>query len=88
MDVVVTAGGIPQPDELLYPYTLGRPKALLEIEGKPMVQWVLDALSGAAKVDNVVLIGLTEDSGVTCSKPLTFIPNRTLDDREYPGGDQ
>jgi NDP-sugar pyrophosphorylase family protein len=76
MDVVVTAGGIPQPDELLYPYTQGKPKALLEIEGKPMVQWVLDALSGAAKVDNVVLIGLTEQSGVTCTKPLTFIPNK------------
>jgi NDP-sugar pyrophosphorylase family protein len=76
MDVVITAGGIPQPDELLYPYTLGKPKALLEIEGKPMVQWVLDALSGAVKVENVVLIGLTEDSGVTCSKPITFIPNK------------
>ena len=76
MDVVVTAGGIPQPDELLYPYTQGNPKALLKIAGKPMVQWVLDALSGAAKVEQVVLIGLTEESGVTCTKPLSFIPNK------------
>lgn len=76
MDAVVTAGGIPQPDELLYPYTLGKPKALLEIGGKPMVQWVLDALSGAAKVENVVLIGLTEESGVTCTKPLTYLANK------------
>jgi NDP-sugar pyrophosphorylase family protein len=76
LDAVVTAGSIPQPDELLYPYTLGKPKALLEIAGKPMVQWVLDALSGAKKVENVVLIGLTEESGVTCTKPLTFIPNK------------
>ena len=76
MDAVVTAGGIPQPDELLYPYTLGKPKALLDICGKPMVQWVLDALSGAKLVDNVVLIGLSEDSGVRCAKPLTFIPNK------------
>jgi NDP-sugar pyrophosphorylase family protein len=76
MDAVVTAGGIPQPDDLLYPYTLGKPKALLEIGGKPMVQWVLDALSGAKKVDNVVLIGLTEESGVTCTKPLTYLPNK------------
>ena len=75
MDTVVTAGGIPQPDELLYPYTQGKPKALLDICGKPMIQWVLDALSGAKRVENVVLIGLTEDSGVTCTKPLTFIPN-------------
>ncbi len=76
MDAVVTAGGIPQPDELLYPLTLGKPKALLEIGGKPMVQWVLDALSGAKQVENVVLIGLTEASGVTCTKPLIYLPNR------------
>lgn len=70
------AGGIPQPDELLYPYTQGKPKAMLDIGGKPMVQWVLDALSGSERVDNVVLVGLTGESGLTCAKPLTFIPNR------------
>jgi GTP:adenosylcobinamide-phosphate guanylyltransferase len=76
MDAVVTAGGIPQPDELLYPYTQGKPKAMLDIGGKPMVQWVLDAIGGAKQVENVVLIGLTAESGVTCTKPLSFIPNK------------
>lgn len=76
MDAVVTAGGIPQPDELLYPYTLGTPKALVDICGKPMVQWVLDALGGSKKVENVVLIGLTEDNGLNCAKPLTFVQNK------------
>ncbi len=76
MDAVVTAGGIPQPGEPLYPYTLGKPKAMLDVCGKPMVQWVLDALSGARGVENVVLIGLDEESGVSCAKPLTLIPNR------------
>jgi len=76
MDAVVTAGGIPQPDELLYPYTQGKSKAMLDIGGKPMVQWVLDAIGGAKQVENVVLIGLTAESGVTCTKPLSFIPNQ------------
>ncbi len=76
MDAVVTAGGIPLPGEPLYPYTQGKPKALLDIHGKPMIQWVLDALEGAKHVENVVLIGLNEDSGVTCARPLTFIPNQ------------
>jgi NDP-sugar pyrophosphorylase family protein len=76
MDAIVTAGGIPQPDELLFPYTQGKPKALVDICGKPMVQWVLDALSGSKYVENVVVIGLAEDCGVTCAKPLTFIPNQ------------
>jgi GTP:adenosylcobinamide-phosphate guanylyltransferase len=76
VDAVVTAGGIPHPEELLYPYTQGKPKAMLDILGKPMVQWVLDALSGSQHVENVVLIGLTAESGVTCTKPMTFIPNK------------
>jgi len=41
-----------------------------------MVQWVLDALSGSRRVDHVILIGLTEESGVACSKPLTYLPNK------------
>jgi len=76
MDAVVTAGGIPQPGEPLYPFTQGKPKALLDICGKPMVQWVLEALGASKSVDNVLLIGLNEDSGVTCARPLTFIPNQ------------
>ena len=47
MNAIVTAGGIPQPGEPLYEVTQGGPKALLDIAGKPMVQWVLDALSGS-----------------------------------------
>jgi hypothetical protein len=76
MDAVITAGGIPLPEDPLYPYTQGRPKALLDIAGKPMIQWVLDAVGGAKDVDHVVLIGLTEQSGVTCSKPMVFMENQ------------
>jgi GTP:adenosylcobinamide-phosphate guanylyltransferase len=72
MDAVVTAGGIPKPDELLYPYTLGKPKALLEIAGKPMVQWVLDALSGAKLVDRVVVMGLDACVGLLCTNNVLF----------------
>jgi GTP:adenosylcobinamide-phosphate guanylyltransferase len=76
MDALVTAGGIPKPDDPLYEYTQGGLKALIDIAGKPMVQWVLDAISGATKVDQVVVVGLEADSGVTCSKTLTFVPNQ------------
>ena len=76
MDALVTAGGIPQPEEPLYPYTQGSCKALLDMAGKPMIQWVLDALSGAVQIEKVVVIGLDESAGVTCAKPLTFMPNQ------------
>jgi GTP:adenosylcobinamide-phosphate guanylyltransferase len=76
MDVIVTAGGIPQPQDPLYPFSNGDSKALIDIAGKPMVQWVLDALSDAKQVENVIVIGLSPKSGLTCKKPLHFISNQ------------
>jgi GTP:adenosylcobinamide-phosphate guanylyltransferase len=76
MDAIVTAGGIPLPEEPLYPATTGQPKATVDIAGKPMIQWVLDALSDAKTVDNVIIVGLTEKSGVTCSKKMYFVSNQ------------
>jgi GTP:adenosylcobinamide-phosphate guanylyltransferase len=73
MDAIVTAGGIPLPGEPLYEFTNGRPKALLDIAGKPMIQWVLDAIGEAETVEQVIVVGLLEDSGVTCDKPTTFV---------------
>lgn len=76
MDAIVTAGGIPQPGEPLYEVTQGRPKALLEMAGKPMVQWVLDALGASKKVDHIVVVGLGEDSHLASRKPLYYLPNQ------------
>lgn len=76
MDAIVTAGGIPRPEDPLYTYSHGDSKALIDVAGKPMVQWVLDALSDARNVDNVIVIGLSPKSGVTCKKPLHFVSNQ------------
>ncbi|MBN1452826.1 MAG: nucleotidyltransferase family protein [Anaerolineales bacterium] len=76
MDAIVTAGGIPLPEDPLYTYTNGDSKALVDVAGKPMIQWVLDALSDAKHVDNVILIGLSPKSDVTCKKPLHYISNQ------------
>lgn len=76
MDAVVIAGGVPEPDDPLYSYTQGMPKALLDICGKPMIQWVLDALCQAQTIEHVVIIGLPADSGVTCDKLAAFIPSQ------------
>lgn len=76
MDAIVVAGGIPLPEDPLYTYTQGNSKALLDIAGKPMVQWVLDALSTAKSIENVIVIGLSAKSGVTCAKPLHFLSNQ------------
>lgn len=76
MDAIVTAGGIPQPGDPLYAYSNGNSKALIDIAGKPMIQWILDALGNSKKVDNVIVIGLTPRSGLTCKKPLHYVSNQ------------
>jgi GTP:adenosylcobinamide-phosphate guanylyltransferase len=76
MDAIVTAGGIPRPEDPLYTYSHGDSKALIDVAGKPMIQWVLDALGGAKRVNNVIVVGLSPKSGVTCKKPLYFVSNQ------------
>ncbi|WKZ46024.1 MAG: nucleotidyltransferase family protein [Anaerolineales bacterium] len=76
MDAIVIAGGIPRPEDPLYSYVKGDAKALVDIAGKPMVQWVLDALSDAKRVDNVILVGLSPKNQLTCKKPLHFLSNQ------------
>ncbi len=75
MDAVVTAGGIPLQGEPLYPFTQGGEKALLDVAGKPMIQWVLDALDGAKAVDRIIVMGLEKPSAVHVNKPVWFEPN-------------
>ena len=76
MDAIVTAGGIPQPGEPLYPYTQGGYKALLDVAGKPMIQWVLDALASARKVEKVIVIGIPPETQLSCSKISAVLPNQ------------
>lgn len=76
MYAIVTAGGIPQPEEPLYAYSKGDSKALIDIAGKPMVQWVLDALNEAREVNEIIMIGLSVKSGLVSKKPIHFISNQ------------
>lgn len=76
MHAFLTAGGIPKPGEPLYEYTQGVSKAMLDIQGKPMIQWVIDALDGAQTVDDMLVIGLPADCGLTSRKHLQFMDNQ------------
>lgn len=76
MYAIVTAGGIPQPDDPLYVYSKGDSKALIDIAGKPMIQWTLDALNAAQQVDAIILIGLSAKTKLVSAKPIHYIPNQ------------
>ena len=76
MDAIVTAGGIPDPEDPLYTFLKGDAKALVDVAGKPMIQWVLDALGGAKHVNNVIIVGLSAKNQLTCKKPLYYVSNQ------------
>ena len=76
MDAIVTAGGIPKPGEPLYEYTQGKPKALIDIAGKPMIQWVLDALDQSDSVDDIVIVGLEPSDAFSSQKVKAYVPNQ------------
>lgn len=76
MDAILIAGGIPQPGDTLYPFTQGKPKALLDICGKPMVQWVLDAIEKADTIQQVVIVGLTAEHNLTSTKIREYVPDQ------------
>jgi len=76
MNVVVTAGGVLQPKDPLYPVNQGGYKAMIEIAGKPMVQWVLDALNASEQIENIVVVGLPPATLLESSKPLYLIEDQ------------
>lgn len=76
MDVILTAGGFLTRDDPLAPGTEIMPKALLDMAGKPMIQWVLDAMAESPQVERVVVAGLPEDTPLRFPRPLLFLPDQ------------
>lgn len=76
MDCVVVAGGVPQPDDAIYTYTQGKPKALLDMGGRTMLERVVDALQAAQAVDDVIVVGLGGDMGMTFQRPVQHLPDQ------------
>jgi GTP:adenosylcobinamide-phosphate guanylyltransferase len=76
MHVLITAGGIPKPGEYLYEQTQGIPKALLDLNRKPMIQWVLDAVNGSKKIDEIFVIGLPGDTRLSSRKRIHYIDDQ------------
>jgi GTP:adenosylcobinamide-phosphate guanylyltransferase len=76
MYALITAGGFPKPDESLYKISRGGNKALIDLCGKPMIQWVLDALNGSELINHVVIVGLPSAISLICKHPITLIENQ------------
>ena len=75
MDAVVLAGGQLTPDNPLFDLAPAGHRSLIDIHGKPMVQWVIDAISSSDHVGTIYIAGLTPEAGLTASKSLIFLPD-------------
>ncbi len=76
MNAIVTAGGVCKPDEPLYPLTGSGFKSMLDISGRPMIQYVLDALNQARHVDQIFVVGLPQELLLESRKPLHMLADR------------
>jgi molybdopterin-guanine dinucleotide biosynthesis protein A len=75
MNVIVTAGGETQPGQPLYEITRGGRKSMIDVSGKPMVQWVLDGLSQSECIQRVIVVGLPPETDLGCAHELILLPD-------------
>jgi hypothetical protein len=70
------AGGIPGPDDPIYAYTQGRPKALIDMNGRTMLERVVDALQSSYSIEDIVVVGLGSDMGMHFRRPVHHLPDQ------------
>lgn len=75
LHAVVLAGGILAPEDPLYASAPEGHRSLIPIHGKPMAQWVVDALSASEVIESITVMGVGADSGLRSFKPLDFAPD-------------
>lgn len=78
MDAVILAGGINAPDDPLYELTRVEKKALIPLAGKPMIQWIVEAIAGSGLVEHIIIVGLDETEVKFDNTPVYFVA-ATLD---------
>jgi hypothetical protein len=62
-------------DDPLFPFSKGNPKALIEMGGKALVQWVAEAMVDAESVDHIAIVGIKKSQLPPLSQPIDFLPD-------------
>ena len=79
MYAIITAGGKPSENDVLYGSTKGDYKVLINIAGKSILQWVLDAVNQSKSINHVVVVGMGDVEGLNSKLPVSFVaPHASL----------
>jgi molybdopterin-guanine dinucleotide biosynthesis protein A len=80
MHCLILAGGEVRPAEPLYSYTQGKPKALIDMGGRSMLERVVEALHSSRQVEDILIVGITEETaaryGLSFLRPVFFVPDQ------------
>ncbi len=78
MHCLILAGGQVRPEDPLYAYTQGKPKALLDMGGRTMLERVVDALQGSRYVEDILVVGLSPEmtAPLKFARPVEFLPDQ------------
>lgn len=71
---VILAGDSPREDNPLADYTHGRPKGLLSIAGRLMLDYVVEAIAGSSYIHTIVVVGLPPEVRPSLSVSVTYLP--------------
>lgn len=80
MHSLVIAGGEVGPDNPLFLYVQGNPKALIDMGGRSMLERVIAALQASRFIEDVLVVGIDEqlaaDKGLSFERPVYFLPDQ------------
>jgi len=80
MHCLITAGGQIQPLDPLFLYTQGKPKGLIDMGGRTMLERVVDALQSSRHVEDVLVVGIDEatatEADLRFARPVAFLPDQ------------
>jgi GTP:adenosylcobinamide-phosphate guanylyltransferase len=73
MDAIILAGGKIAQGNPLYKIAESGIKVMIEIAGKPMIQWIIDALNQSDHIDRIFISGLNGDSHLVSEKRIFYL---------------
>lgn len=89
MDAIILAGGRLSRESPLFKLSGDGIKELIEIAGKPMIQWVIDALDQSEQIDRIFICGLPHNNQLISTRKIFYLQGgKTLMESILVGMDQ